>query len=213
MSVLKAKPFREPRISEGEYLRMERASVERHEYFDGRIVAMAGESPIHGEISFNLAGIIFAHLRGKPCRGRTKDTKVRSGPVGPWDPRSTSGLYSYPDIVVICDESEYLDENTDVITNPTVIVEVLSPNTETYDRGEKFQRYRQWNPTLTEYVLVSQDRPILEMFTRRGEGNWHLSDASGLDASIEIPSIGCVLKLADVYDRVEFPNEELSEEG
>ncbi|MGL6094879.1 MAG: Uma2 family endonuclease, partial [Fimbriiglobus sp.] len=151
------------RMTVEEYLAMERTSEIKHNYLDGNVfpvygpVAMAGESGAHADISFNLSGLIYSQLRGTPCRGRMKDTKVRSGKPGPWNPRSTVGMFSYPDVVVICGEVEYHDDHRDVITNPSVIIEVLSPSTELFDRKEKFARYRSWNPTLTDYVLVSQD--------------------------------------------------------
>src|SRR5205807_944775 len=134
-----------------EYLERERAAEERHEYLDGQIYAMAGESPSHGIITVNLVGIFYIQLKGKPCQALTKDTKVRSGPT-PLPGHSTRGLFSYPDIVVVCGEPEYHDAFRDVILNPTAIVEVLSPATEAFDRGEKFTRYQVWNPTLKDYV-------------------------------------------------------------
>jgi Uma2 family endonuclease len=116
-----------------------------------------------------------------------------------------SGLYSYPDVVVVCGEPEYHDAFTDVILNPTAIVEVLSPSTEAFDRGEKFTRYQVWNPTLSDYLLVSQDRPQVEHFHREKDGRWTYQVYTGLDAEVVIPSIRCTLRLADVYDRVSFP--------
>jgi Uma2 family endonuclease len=111
-----------------EYLALERAADERHVFLDGRIHAMAGESGEHRDISVNLVGTLYNQLKGTPCRAGTKDTKVRSGPV-PHSGRDASGMFSYPDIVVICGESEYHDAYTDVILNPAVIIEVLSPAT------------------------------------------------------------------------------------
>ena len=128
-----------------EYLALERESEERHEYLDGQIYAIAGESPQHGDISSNLVGILNPQLRGTPCRVWTKDAKVRSGPAIKSD-RTAKGLFSYPDLVVVCGEPQFLDERQDVLLNPTVIIEVLSPTTESYDRGEQFQRYRTISP-------------------------------------------------------------------
>jgi len=189
-----------------EYLALERASEERHEYLDGQIYAMADESGEHGDISANVAGSLVSQLKGTPCRARIKDTKVRSGPA-PRSRQSTAGLYSYPDIVVICDEPEYHDAHTDVILNPTALVEVLSPSTEAFDRGEKFDRYQVWNPTLKDYVLVSQDRPHIDHYSRQADGSWSYRSHTGREASVVISSIQCTLKLADVYDRVVFPEE------
>jgi Uma2 family endonuclease len=197
-------PRLKPLFTVDEYLALERAADERHEYIDGQIYAMAGESGEHGDISANVVATVVTQLKGKPCRARTKDTKVRSGPA-PRLGRNTSGMFSYPDIVVVCEEPEYHDEHTDVILNPKVIAEVLSPSTEAFDRGEKFERYQTWNPTLTDYVLISQDRPQIEHFHRQTDGSWSFNRHSGLDATVTIPSIECSLKLADVYDRIAFP--------
>ncbi len=186
-----------------EYLAFERESEERHEYLDGLIYAMAGESGEHGDISTNLALELASQLKGKKCRARLKDTKVRSGPI-PKQKFSTKGLYSYPDAVVICGEPEYLDEHRDVVTNPKVIIEVLSPTTEAFDRGEKFDRYDFWNPTLTDYLLVSQDQPKVDHFIRQDDGNWTRIVYRGLKSKVIIKSIGCTLKLVDVYDRIHF---------
>jgi Uma2 family endonuclease len=189
-----------------EYLALERVSEERYEYLDGQIYAMAGESGGHADICTNLVGELRSQLRGGPCRARSKDTKVRSGP----DPklrRTTKGLFSYPDIVVICGEPQYHDEHRDGILNPTVIIEVLSESTEAFDRGEKFLRYQLWNPTLTDYLLVSQSSPIIEHYVRQPEGGWLYYIYQGLEQRLSIKSIGCPLWLAEVYDRVVFPEE------
>jgi Uma2 family endonuclease len=190
-----------------QYLKFERSSEERHYYLDGKIYAMAGESSAHGDISANLVGSLVNQLRGTPCRARTKDTKVRSGPILSAG-ETTRGLFSYPDVVVICGEPEYHDAMKDVVLNPKAIVEVLSESTEAFDRGEKFTRMQTWNPGLTDYLLVAQDRPQVEHFTRQADGTWSYRLTTGLDASVGIPSVGCTLKLADAYDRVTFPVEE-----
>jgi len=145
----------EAKVTIEQYLAFERAAVDRHEYFDGEIVAMAGEKLPHGLASTNIVGLLYAQLKGTPCFAVTKDTKVRSG-LGIVSVRSISGMFSYPDILVVCGEPEFFDDQSDIIMNPTAIVEVLSSSTERFDRGEKFQRYRAWNKTLTDYVLVSQ---------------------------------------------------------
>ena len=200
------------RVTVEEYLRAERAADERHVYLDGEVWAMAGESLSHGRACTNLTGMFHLQLRGKPCESLAKDTKVRSGVAGPWPPRRTKGLFSYPDIVVVCGEPEYLDEKQDVLTNPTVIVEVLSPNTEAFDRGAKFERLRLWNPTLTDYVLVSQDRPLVEHFTRQPDASWRMTEHRGLDAVCEVAAVGVRLPLAQVYERVAFPGPEADDE-
>jgi Uma2 family endonuclease len=194
----------QPVYTVDEYLSLERTSAERHEYLDGLIYAMAGESGAHADITANLVFILVGQLKGKECRARSKDTKVRSGPT-PKHRQATSGLYSYPDLVVLCGEPQYHDEHADVILNPTVIVEVLSPATEAFDRGEKFRRYQMWNQTLSDYLLVSQDRPQIEHYARQAGGSWSYDRAEGLEASVAIASIGCTLRLVDVFDRIEFP--------
>jgi Uma2 family endonuclease len=197
----------QPDYTVQEYLAFEREAEERHEYLDGLIYAMAGESGEHGDISTNLALELASQLKGKKCRARLKDTKVRSGPI-PKQKYSTKGLYSYPDAVVICGEPEYLDEHRDVVTNPKAIIEVLSPTTEAFDRGEKFDRYDFWNPTLTDYLLVSQDQPKIDHFIRQEDGNWTRIVYRGLKSKVILKSIGCTLKLADVYDRITFASQQ-----
>lgn len=198
-------------FTETEYLAFERKAEERHEYLDGHIYLMAGESGAHGDICVNLTVSIGQQLKGTRCRVRSKDTKVRSGPR-PASPRYPKGLYSYPDLVVICGEPQYLDEHEDVIVNPTVIIEVLSESTEAFDRGEKFLRYRMWSPTLTDYVVVAQNKPWIEHYARDGEGTWFIA-ASIIDpaGSVRLASIDCTLHLNEVYDRVVFPPEEENE--
>jgi Uma2 family endonuclease len=195
------------RYTVDEYLAMERAAEEKHLYLDGEIFAMAGESPHHGIVSANLIATVVMQLKGKPCQARTKDTKVRSGPI-PESGRGTKGMFSYPDIVVICGEVEYHDAFKDVILNPKAILEVLSPTTEAFDRGEKFTRFQTYNPTLTDYVLVSQDKPQIEHFEKQANGVWTYHLYTGLDAVVPIASIDCALQPAEVYDRVVFPASE-----
>jgi Uma2 family endonuclease len=195
-----------------EYLELERASAERHEYLDGEIFEMAGESPAHGTICTNLTASVHRQLLGTPCQAFAKDTKVRSGPALQSRP-AIKGLFSYPDLVVVCGELKFHDGHQHVITNPKVIVEVLSPATERFDRGMKWMRYQSWLPDLADYVVVSQERPRIEDFHRREEGQWIYSQAMGLDRVLQLTSIGCTLKLSDVYDRVEFPEaDELAED-
>jgi Uma2 family endonuclease len=189
-----------------EYLALERESEERHEYLDGQIYAMAGESTQHGDISVNLVRDVSTQLKGTPCRVWTKDSKVVSGPVIKHS-RSTKGLFSYPDLVVICEEPRLMDEHQDVLLNPTVIMEVLSPKTESFDRGEKFRRYRTQIPSLTDYVLVSQALPLIEHFRRQANDEWVLSAHGDNESSLQIASINCTLHLSEVYDRVRFPEE------
>lgn len=202
MSLARPKPY----YTVDQSLTSERASEERHFFLGGEIFAMAGEDGAHADISANLMGSLVNQLKGNPCRARTKDTKVRSGPAAPMNPQKTQGLFRYPDIVVVCGEPAYHDDFTDVLLNPTAIVEVLSPSTEAFDRGEKFTRLQQGNPTLKDFILVSQDRPQIEHFSRQADGTWSYRLFTGLDATIAIASIDCTLKLTDVYDRIAFPS-------
>jgi Uma2 family endonuclease len=189
-----------------EYLALERASEERHEYLDGHVYAMAGESPEHSDICSNLVTILNLQLRGTPCRVWTKDTKVRSGPE-PRSRRATRGLFSYPDLVVVCGAPQFHDAYRDVLLNPTVIIEVLSPSTEAFDRGEKFWRYRTWLPALTHYLLVAQSRPLVEHYLRQSDDVWVLSTVSDAAGSLSLASIACTLRLSEVYDRITFPSD------
>jgi Uma2 family endonuclease len=198
--------------SPAEYLALERAAEERHEYLDGEIYAMAGESPEHGAICTNISGQLYNQLRGHDCQVFAKDMKVRSGP-DPQIKRTTKGLYSYPDIIVVCGELKFHDEHRDVLLNPVVIIEVLSPTTEAFDRGEKWVRYQTWLPALTDYLLISQTSAHIDHYHRREGGGWIYQLVQTLDAQLQLDSIGCDLRLADVYDRVPFPPEPLDDEG
>jgi len=201
-----------------EYLRTERASEVRHEYLDGAVFEMAGESLAHGDICTNLVVELGTKLRGSRCRVLSKDTKVRSGAL-PSPRRVMRGLFSYPDLLIVCGTPQFHDEYTDILLNPQVIIEVLSEATEAFDRGEKFQRYREHLPSLTDYILVAQVRAYVEHFTRMSAGRWELVSCEGTDSALDISSLDCRLQLAEVYDRVEFPpptddtGEELPSDG
>ena len=184
-----------PVLTVGEYLSIERQSEIRHEFLDGHVYAMAGESVAHSTICFNLAVTIGAQLKDTPCRGFSPNMKVRAG---------EKGLYAYPDLMVACGEPAFHDERGDVLLNPTVIFEVLSPSTEAYDRGEKFERYRAHVETLRDYVLVSQDSPRVEHHHREPDGTWTRSELDGLAGVLSLPSIDCRVPLADVYSRITF---------
>lgn len=195
-----------------EYLAIEREAVERHEYLDGEIYVMAGESPEHGAICVNLTRIISTKLLGTRCQVFSKDMKVRSGPI-PKLGNTTKGLFSYPDLIVVCGGLKFHDEHRDVLLNPTLIIEVLSPTTEAFDRGEKWLRYQRWLPELSDYVLVSQSMPLIEHFNRQSGGAWLYSFVNELEGSLNLRSIDCSLHLAEVYDRVSFPVEEIEEQA
>ncbi len=190
-----------------EYLEMERAAFERSEYLSGEIFAMAGESNRHGIVSVNLTSEIHQQLKGKDCQLRAKDTKIASNILPDKKTTSMKGMFSYPDVVIICGEPEYHDEHKDIILNPKVIIEVLSESTELFDRNTKFIRYKKFNPTLTDYILVSQDKPMVEHFIRQDDESWKIYTYFGLKEIFTIESIKCKLKLSDVYDRVKFSKE------
>jgi len=203
LAQLKTKPYY---YTLEQYLKIEREADERSEFIDGEIYAMAGESGAHADISMNLAGILQQQLKGKSCRARTKDTKVRSGAMKETFGR---GMISYPDLVIICGAPEYHDKHKDIVLNPTAVIEVPSESTESFDRSGKFMRYRNFSPTLTDYILVSQDKPLIEHYTRQSDGSWILREYFGLNKNFTIASIDCSLNSAEVFDRVEFAETDL----
>lgn len=192
-----------------EYLSIDRNSIERYEYLDGEIYLMAGESVRHGDISVNLIREISLALKGKDCRVLAKDTKTKSGGFGKIG-QTRKGMFSYPDLVVLCGEPEFQDKHLDIILNPKVIIEVLSESTELFDRTDKFLRYRMFNETLSDYILVSQDKPQVEHYIRQDDNSWKLFTYFGLDKEFFIESIECRLKLSEIYDRVKFTKKELA---
>jgi Uma2 family endonuclease len=179
-----------------EYLELERQSDVRHEYLDGQIYEMAGESLAHSRICINLAGEVRAQLKGKPCEALSPNMKVQV---------QSKGMYAYPDLTIVCGEPIFHDTRRDVLTNPRVIFEVLSPSTEAYDRGEKFQRYSSQLETLTDYVLISQHKSFVTHLTRQPHNQWLYSHITEPTASLYIASIDCRLQLSEIYDRVQFP--------
>ncbi len=197
-------PQTNPAYSFDDYLAQEREEEFRQEYLDGQVYAMAGETLEHSTICANVSGELYAQLKGKPCRTLSPNMKVLSGN---YSPGQTKGLFSYPDISVVCGEPKFHDGRRDVLLNPTLIIEVLSPGTELFDRGEKFRRYRTCLESLQDYVLVSTESPLVEVFQRQTGGFWLYSAVAGLDARVALPSIDCELSLADIYERLEFPPE------
>ncbi len=193
MALAKVKIGRQ--FSSEEYLEFERNSAERHQFVDGQIYAMAGESLAHSQVCINLSSEARTALKGGPCQVLSPNMKVRT---------SNASLFSYPDVTVVCGEPLFHDSKTDVLINPTVIFKVLSASTEKYDRTTKFQRYRMGNETLVDYILVSQDKPFVEHFTRQSDGDWRYRSYSSLAETLEIESVGCSLSLSEIYDRVEF---------
>jgi Uma2 family endonuclease len=182
-----------------EYLRLERAAETKSEYLHGQIRAMSGASRAHNLITGNIFGELRQHLRGRPCEAYSADMRVRVG---------QTGLYTYPDVVVACGDILFEDDQVDTLLNPVVVIEVLSPKTEAYDRGEKFAHYRRLN-SLQEYLLVAQDQLRVERYVRQGD-QWVLSELSTLDDVLQIDAIGCSVRLSDVYERVALPSDATS---
>jgi Uma2 family endonuclease len=182
------------KLTEEEYLRIERAAEFKSEYYDGQMYAMSGGSYAHGKIIPNLASALIQRLGGKGCSVTTTEVRVRVSP---------RGFYTYPDIAVVCGAPKFADDQTDTLLNPTLLVEVLSPSTEAHDRGFKFAQYRQLE-SLREYALVSQTEPRVEIFRRQPSGEWLLSEATGLHATCRFDSAGCEVPLAEIYYDVSF---------
>lgn len=178
-----------------EYLALERKAPEKSEYLNGRIFAMAGASVEHNTITANLVRTLGNAFLERPCRVFSSDMRVKV---------AATGLYTYPDVVALCADLLFDDLQRDTLINPTVIFEVLSPSTEAYDRGEKFAHYRRLE-SLTDYVLLSQDKPRVERFVRQGS-LWVLMEISSLDDAINLTSLGCDLPLRELYDKVNFPS-------
>jgi Uma2 family endonuclease len=184
-----------PTLSFEEWLEGERAALDgRSEFVDGEVFAMTGGSLAHSAIASNINREISIQLKGRPCQVYASDVKVliRAANAG-----------KYPDLVALCGEPELLDERRDVLLNPSLIVEVLSDTTEAYDRGDKFALYRQL-PSLQEYLLVSQNRVGVELYTRGQDDRWTLTDYSALTDRVPLASIECTLALAEVYDKLEI---------
>ena len=176
-----------------EYLALERKAKDKSEYFAGEIFAMSGASRQHNLIVANVVATLHGQFRNRPCEVYASDMRVKASPTG---------LYTYPDVVALCGEPQFDDEQKDTLLNPTVIIEVLSSSTEAYDRGDKFGHYRKL-ASLTEYVLISQEKLHIEHYVRQPDNQWLLSEASSPQDTVRLPSINGVLVLAEVYDKVE----------
>ncbi|MEW6127709.1 MAG: Uma2 family endonuclease [Acidobacteriota bacterium] len=177
-----------------EYLALERQSAAKSEYFAGEIFLMAGASERHNLIVANLIAEWRNQLKNRPCKVYPSDMRVKI---------SDSGLYTYPDVSIVCGEAEFEDDRKDTLINPTLIVEVLSESSEAYDRGKKFEHYRRIS-SLSHYLLVAQDKPEVELFVRQVDGKWLFSAYSGFQSKVMLDSIHCELLLQEVYDKVTF---------
>lgn len=184
-----------PKLTVAEYLARERKAPFKSEYLRGETFAMAGASRQHNTAKENLIVELGGRLKGSPCRTFSSDQRVKV---------SATGLYTYPDIVIVCGRPEYDPDDPDTLINPVAIIEVLSPATESYDRGAKFRHYQQI-PSFQEYVLVSQEEPVVERFVRQPDGTWVLTVVAGLSGEVAFATVPVRVALADVYAGVELP--------
>lgn len=182
-------------LTEQEYLALERAAEFKSEFYGGDVFAMAGGTRWHSLIATNLAAEFRARLKGRRCLTYNADLRVKV---------EATGLLTYPDLSVACPPQKFLDAEEDTLVNPTLLAEVLSDSTEAYDRGRKFEHYRQI-PSLREYLLVSQREPRIAHFSRQSNGEWRLRDAVGLKAKLAVRSLRITLALGEVFDGVRFP--------
>lgn len=181
-------------ITPEEYLEIERRAEYKSEYFTGEMFALSGETGPHNLIANRIGSALDQQTLDRPCLVYNSDMRVQVG---------ATGLYTYPDVVALCGEPKYGDDTQDVLLNPSVIVEVLSPSTEAYNRGRKFEHY-QTIESLSEYLLVASDRMHADLFTRGADGLWVLRSTGNPSDVLDLPSIGCRLLLADIYRKVKF---------
>jgi Uma2 family endonuclease len=182
------------KLTEEQYLEIDRAAEFRNELLDGEIVETLGGNLRHATLRMNLMGSLYPVLRASSCQMFGCNLRVRV----------SSRTYTYPDLTVVCGEPMPSDDRQDILLNPTVIFEVLSPSTEKYDRGIKLQHYRSIE-SLQDYILVSQDQIRIEQYTRGAAHTWTLRDYQSLGETLLIESIGASLALARIYERIEFP--------
>ncbi|MCI0694646.1 Uma2 family endonuclease [candidate division KSB1 bacterium] len=176
-----------------EYLELERAAEYKSQYYAGEIFAMSGGSPRHNLISTNVIGELRTQLKGRPCGVYPSDQRLKI---------PATGLYTYPDVSVVCGEAQFDDE--DLLLNPVLLVEILSDSTEAFDRGKKFEHYRKI-PTLREFLLIAQDRCKIDQHVKQEDGRWVLlSEVSDMQSSIKLPSLNCELAVAEIYYEVKF---------
>jgi Uma2 family endonuclease len=185
------------KLTEDEYLAIERCSEVKHELVDGAMVAMSGASPIHVLIVSNLVAELHNQLKNRECRVYASDLRVKI---------QKSGRYTYPDVSVVCGRLELATAQRDTLLNPRVLIEVLSESTKDYDRGEKFEQYRSI-PSFAEYVLVAQDRHHVEHYARQKDGRWLLEETDAVADAVVLESIDCRLALTEIYAKVRFLEE------
>lgn len=183
-----------PCVTPEEYLALERKAEHKSEYYAGEIVAMSGASRQHNRMVTDMVRELSFQLKGRRCEVYSNDMRVKVSPTG---------LYTYPDVVIVCGPAQCDDAQSDTLLNPTVIIEVLSESTEAYDRGKTFEHYCTL-ASLSDYILVAQDKPKMEHYGRQPEGRWLFSEKHGRAETRAIESVGCTLALAEVYDKVEY---------
>lgn len=189
-----------------QYLDLERSAKARSEFYNGQMVAMSGASRKHNLIAMNIGAEMHSQFKGRACEVFMSDMRVRI--------KSTNS-YVYPDVVAACDNSDFEDNHVDTLLNPQIVFEVLSPSTEAHDRGMKFDQYKQLL-SLQQYVLVSQDRMLVEGYVRQSDGAWLHRDYRRGEDILEVPSVDVRLILSDIYQRVTFddnPNLNLVKEA
>ena len=179
-----------------EYLAFEREAEEKHEFFDGEIIQMAGASREHNLIGLNAATEIRFQLKGKDCESYANDMRVRM----------KTGRYGYPDVVVVCGTPEFADDEFDVLLNPTIVVEVLSKSTRFRDKNEKLIAYQKME-SLRECLLIEQTEPRVEHYIKQTPKQWILKIYEDLDETVTLESINCRISLADIYAQIEFNSE------
>ena len=177
-----------------QYLEIERQAEYKSEYYQGEMFAMAGAGLAHNVLVANLVAGLHSQLRSHPCRVLPSDMRVLV---------AATGLYTYPDVVVVCGDPQFTDQRLDTLVNPNLIGEVLSPSTEAYDRGRKFEQYGAI-ASLQEYLMVASDRVHVDLYTRQVDGRWLLTSANSLEDTLELESVTCRLGLAELYEKVDL---------
>jgi len=190
-------------LSPQEYLEIERRNEFRSEFYNGEMFAMSGVTRRHDRINTRLTSLIDQHLTGKKCEAFSASMRVLATP---------SGLYTYPDLSATCEEPQFADQHFDTLTNPALLVEILSPSTENYDRGKKAKLYRVI-PSLQELLFIAQDSYEVELYRRQADGTWSLMDAKGQDEAIALTSTGYTLSLGELYEKARMATEDASSGG
>ena len=180
-------------MSPEQYLAFDRAQEFKSEYHDGELFAVVAATLRHGRIALRMGAAMDSRLRGGPCSTAVNPVRVRVSPT----------KFVYPDVLVVCGEPRFTDEVADTLTNPKVIVEVLSPSTEDYDLGRKFKLYRRL-PSFVEYLLVAQEQPRVTIHRRQADDAWKEEDIEGLGSVVRVQSLGIEIPLAEIYEGITF---------